>query len=94
MFEMKKIFYVGIAGIILFEILNVYFIMPMPGSQRINSLDVAYFLYRYRWFLRIGFGLLVAAGSAKAFQINRKWIPAAFDYPPPRPRLPNLMLQR
>ncbi|HLZ17949.1 MAG TPA: DUF3179 domain-containing (seleno)protein, partial [Cyclobacteriaceae bacterium] len=74
---MKKIFYVGIAGIILFEILNVYFIMPMPGSQRINSLDVAYFLYRYRWFLRIGFGLLVAAGSAKAFQINRKWIPAA-----------------
>jgi hypothetical protein len=73
---MKKIFYVGIAGIILFEILNVYFIMPMPGSQRMNSITVAYFLYTYRWYFRIIFGLLMAAGSKDAFQVKRKWLPA------------------
>ncbi len=73
---MKKIFYVGIAGIILFEILNVYFIMPMPGSQRMNSINVAYFLYTYRWYFRIIFGLLMAAGSKDAFQVKRKWLPA------------------
>jgi len=73
---MKKIFYVGIAGIILFEILNVYFIMPMPGSQRMNSLDTAYFLYRYRWSFRIALIVLIAIGIRDAFQIKRKWIPA------------------
>jgi len=55
--------------------MNVYFIMPMPGSQRMNSINVAYFLYSFRWFFRIVFGLLIAVGSIDAFQ-NRKWIPA------------------
>ena len=49
---MKKIFYFGFIGLILFEIANVYFIMPMPGSQRMNSIDLAYFLYSWRWLFR------------------------------------------
>ena len=73
---MKKLFYVGISGVILFEILNVYFIMPMPGSQRLNSIDAAYFLYSYRWYFRIAFALLIIIGARDAFQIKRKWIPA------------------
>lgn len=71
----KKLFYIGISGLALFEILNVYFIMPMPGSQRMNSLDVAYFLYSYRWIFRIFFGLLIVIGSVNAFQIRRRWVP-------------------
>ena len=39
----KNCFYAGIAGLILFEIANVYFIMPMPGSQQMDSLAIAYF---------------------------------------------------
>ena len=39
----KKFFYSGIIGISLFEILNVFFIMPMPGSQEIKSINIAYF---------------------------------------------------
>ncbi len=73
---MKKIFYIGIAGICLFEILNVYFIMPMPGSQRMESIDIAYFLYSYRWFFRIAFGLLILAGILSAFKSKHKWIPS------------------
>ncbi len=73
---MKKIFYVGIAGLAIFEILKVYFIMPMPGSQRMDSLDVAYFLHSYRWFFRIAFALMIIAGAFNAFQIKHKWIPA------------------
>src|SRR5689334_20301239 len=74
---MKKLFYIGLLGIALFEILNVYFIMPMPGSQRMNSLDLAYFLYSYRWFFRILFGLMIAVGIARTFQTTKhKWIPA------------------
>lgn len=73
---MKKLFYTGLIGIILFEILKVYFIMPFPGSQRMNSLDLAYFLHAHRWSFRLIFGLLIVVGGVQAFQVKRKWIPA------------------
>ncbi len=75
--NMRKAFYTGIFGLAIFEALNVYFIMPMPGSQRMNSIDFAYFLYSYRWYFRIFFGLLIAAGVTHTFQAsNPKWLPA------------------
>ena len=73
---MKKLFYFGILFLILFEIANVYSIMPMPGSQELNSLDIAYFLFSWRWFFRIVFVLMILAGSKQAFQ-SSKWMPAA-----------------
>ena len=73
---MKKLFYVGIIGLILFEILNVYFIMPMPGSQRIRSIDVAYFFNTYRWFFRGVFGLLALMGIYEMFKFKR-WVAVA-----------------
>jgi hypothetical protein len=72
---MRTIFYSGLILLALFEVLNVYFIMPMPGSQQMDTVDVAYFLYSYRWFYRIGFLLLILAGAYSAFSIRRKWIP-------------------
>lgn len=73
---MKTLFYVGIAGMLLFEIANVYFIMPMPGSQRLNSLDGAYFLYAWRWAFRALFGTLIVVGAAGAFRQSR-WLALA-----------------
>ena len=73
---MKKLFYFGLAGLAIFEILKVYFIMPMPGSQRMNSLDVAYFLHSFRWGFRILFMAMIVVGAFKAFRIRHKWIPA------------------
>lgn len=70
---MKKLFLIGIIGLILFEIANVYFIMPMPGSQRMRSIEFAYFLYSYRWFFRLAFGLLILLGFLKAYKSNR-WV--------------------
>jgi hypothetical protein len=74
---MKKLFYFGTVGLALFEIANVYFIMPMPGSQRMNSLDLAYFLYSYRWYFRVVFGLMAVAGAVTTFKTSKhKWVPA------------------
>lgn len=70
---MKKLFWLGLIGLLLFEIANVYFIMPMPGSQQMNSIDLAYFLYRWRWFFRIFFGLLIIAGLFKP-SWKRRWL--------------------
>ena len=72
---MKKIFYAGLIGLALFEILNVYFIMPMPGSQRMESINIAYLLYAHRWLFRGFFLLLILAGSFSAFKTSRPWIP-------------------
>ncbi|MES2680591.1 MAG: DUF3179 domain-containing (seleno)protein [Bacteroidota bacterium] len=71
---MKKYFYIGALGLLVFEVLNVYFIMPMPGSQGINSLNLAYFLYSWRWVFRVVFFLMIAAGSSQAFKTKRKWM--------------------
>lgn len=71
---MKRIFWIGSIGLILFEIANVYFIMPMPGSQQMNSIDLAYSLYRFRWFLRIFFSVLILTGLVQS-SWKRKWAP-------------------
>jgi Protein of unknown function (DUF3179) len=69
---MKKKFWLGFLGLLLFEIANVYFIMPMPGSQQMNSIDLSYFLYKWRWAFRVLFALLILIGLFKS-QWKRKW---------------------
>jgi hypothetical protein len=74
---MKKLFYVGLLGLAVFEILKLYFIMPMPGSQRMNSLDFAYFLHGWRWAFRVAFVAAALAGAREALAAgwNRRWLP-------------------
>jgi hypothetical protein len=69
---MKMFFWLGFFGLLLFEIANVYFIMPMPGSQQMNSIDFAYFLYKWRWIFRALFGLMVIVGLLKSHW-KKKW---------------------
>jgi hypothetical protein len=72
---MKKFFWLGIIGLLLFEIANVYFIMPMPGSQKMNSIDLAYFLYSWRWVFRGVFALIIIVSLLKAkWKPRRKWL--------------------
>ena len=73
---MRKLFYLGICALVLFELANVYFIMPMPFSQRMRSIDVAYFLYSWRWAFRIAFGAIALAGMWPAWraQGRQEWL--------------------
>lgn len=48
--------------------------MPIPGSQKINSIDIAYFLYKWRWFFRIIFSSLMIYGLLTSGW-KRRWIP-------------------
>lgn len=65
---MKKLFYFGVVVLILFEIANVYFIMPMPGSQQMDSIGLAYFFYSWRWAFRILFAVMIVLGFLNAFR--------------------------
>lgn len=70
---MKRIFYFGILLLIILEIGKVYFIMPMPGSQKMESLDLAYFIHSWRWPFRILFIVMILAGIKQAFT-SSKWL--------------------
>jgi hypothetical protein len=65
---MRKIFYLGVSLLVLFEIANVYFIMPMPGSQRMASIDLAYTIYSWRWLFRAVFAAMIIAGAPSAWR--------------------------
>ncbi|MEY4030531.1 MAG: hypothetical protein RL284_1010 [Bacteroidota bacterium] len=43
----------GLLLLILFEFARVYLIMPMPGSQNFNSIEIAYFLGSNKWIIRL-----------------------------------------
>jgi len=72
---MKKIFYLTLIAWAIFEIANVFFIMPMPGSQRMESIGFAYFLYHWRLAFRAGFALLLFWSFFKS-TFRYKWLPA------------------
>jgi hypothetical protein len=66
---MRRQFAIGVLGLILFEIANVYFIMPFPGSQRMRSVEVAHWLHTYRWWIRLAFGVLILLGLPAAWRV-------------------------
>ncbi|MGL6268181.1 MAG: DUF3179 domain-containing (seleno)protein, partial [Chitinophagaceae bacterium] len=70
----KSLFLISLVGLMFFEVLNVYLIMPMPGSQEMKSIDAAYFLYKWRWIFRIFFLLILVYGLIGA-KWERKWSP-------------------
>jgi len=70
---MKKYFWIGLIALLLFEIANIYFIMPMPGSQQMNSIDLAYFLYKWRWIFRGLFAAVIFIGLFRTHW-KRKWL--------------------
>ena len=75
----KPLFFAGLLCWMLFELAAVWFIMPLPYSQRMRSVDVAYALHTWRWGFRALFGLMVLAGALPAVRAAgwRRWAAAA-----------------
>jgi hypothetical protein len=72
----RKLFALGVVALIVLEIALVYFIMPMPGSQRMRSIGFAYFLHRWRWLLRAVVWGVIAATVFSAWRAGgwRRWL--------------------
>ena len=68
---MTPLFWLGAAGLSLLEVALVYFIMPLPGSQRMRSIELAYALYTWRWVLRALFGAMLLGGLVPAWRRAR-----------------------
>lgn len=68
---MQRSFQVILSFLFLFglEIGKVYFIMPFPGSQQNNTIDIAYFLHNNIWWIRL---LVIALLMYKLFPVFAK----------------------
>jgi hypothetical protein len=66
-------FAAGVLALVAFELANVYFVMPFFGSQGLDSLSLAYALYRWRWPIRAACVALMLAGVADAWRAGRGW---------------------
>jgi hypothetical protein len=75
----RALLYLGALGLVCFEIANVYFVMPLPYSQRARSVELAYALYTWRWAFRLLFGTLMLAGLRPAWRgrVHHRWLAAA-----------------
>jgi len=73
---MPKTFLLVTGFLLLFasEILRVYFIMPFPGSQLHNTIDIAYFIGKYIFLLRFICLLLIIVPLIALFKTGRLWI--------------------
>jgi len=71
---MKKwMLYLSFILLIVFECLRVYLIMPMPGSQTFNSIDLAYFLGSNKNSIRILLYLIILLPFIKIIKGNSIW---------------------
>ncbi|MEO8147349.1 MAG: DUF3179 domain-containing (seleno)protein [Bacteroidia bacterium] len=66
------VFFIGCLLLIAIEILRVYFIMPFPGSQQSDTIDIAYFIHNNIEWMRL---LLLAIIGLPFYQIitKSKW---------------------
>ena len=55
-------------------ILSMYFIMPFPGSQHAETIDIGYTLHVWYWYLIIPFLLLAVFGYVKLYLDHASWI--------------------
>lgn len=68
------LFIIGVIWLFLWEILRVYFIMPFPGSQQMNSVHWAYWIGRNILWLRL-IGLVLVCYPIVYFFIQKQLLP-------------------
>jgi len=68
----KLLLYIGFIFLIIFEVLRVYLIMPMPGSQQFDSISLAYFLGSNKVYIRIILYCLIAYPFLLEFRNAKK----------------------
>src|SRR6185312_1801439 len=65
-----------ITGLLLLfaaEILRVYFIMPFPGSQHKNTIELAYWISKNIWWVRILALVLIISQVISVFKNGKIW---------------------
>ena len=71
---MKRLLLIfGLLILFAAEILRVYFIMPFPGSQQSNTIDIAYWLDKNIFWIRIVCLILIAYPFIQTLRRDKTW---------------------
>jgi hypothetical protein len=68
------LFYFFLLALVAMEVYRMYLLSPIPGSQHSEMVHISFFLWKYRWFIRIVLLIGVLFGLRATFE-RRKWIP-------------------
>ncbi|MFZ5999793.1 MAG: hypothetical protein ACOYW3_04740, partial [Bacteroidota bacterium] len=68
------LFIVGLGILIGAEILKVYYIMPFPGSQEDNTIEIAYLIHQSIWAFRIVGLVLVSYPAFSFLKSDNAWV--------------------
>src|SRR4051812_865663 len=75
----RLLLFLGIILLFATEFLRVYLIMPFPGSQKANTIELAYFIHRNRIWLRL-LGLVLVISPLYTYLLRGKtWSKAALS---------------
>lgn len=64
---------IGFIYLILLEVIKVYFIMPFPGSQTVESINLAYYVHTHIWWLRIAGICLIVFPLVYYAMLGKLW---------------------
>lgn len=70
----KLLFHISALLLIATEAYRTYLLSPIPGSQEVSAVEASYFLWHYRWYIRIALFIGMIIGFRKVFE-KRRWIP-------------------
>src|SRR5262249_16929298 len=71
--RLRPAFALGVLALALFELACSWFVMPMPGSQRLATVELAYSFYQWRWWVRGACVFLVLVGLRDAWRGGPRW---------------------
>lgn len=70
---LRTIVVLFLLALCLAEILRVYFVMPFPGSQRSNTVDIAYWLSTHIVWIRIVALGVISIALIRVFKQGKNW---------------------
>jgi hypothetical protein len=75
---MRGLFILSLLLLCIYEFTATWLVMPLPGSQELDSVQAAWFLHHYRWWIRLLIAVPLLYTFRGAFIGRRKWLPGVF----------------
>jgi Protein of unknown function (DUF3179) len=75
LYKMRGLFILSLLLLGIYELATTWLVMPLPGSQELDSVVWAYWLHTSRWWIRAVLLVLMLMSLKEAFAARRKWIP-------------------
>ena len=71
--RLRPAFALGVLGLALFELACAWFVLPLPGSQRLATVELAHDFYQWRWWVRGACACLILVGLRDAWRGGLRW---------------------